>query len=83
MSKEGLLKICKESLEQLKKGEISPEDFYEVYIEHLENQDKEMKRLSQEIETYLIGASYLKNELAKLKSNISEIEANYSNLLEK
>jgi hypothetical protein len=41
MPKEGILKIMKEGLESLKSGELSPEAFYDVFSEYVD--DKERK----------------------------------------
>ncbi len=80
MATEGLLELCKINLAKLKNKEISPEDFYEIYQEHLLDHEREIERLSRSNENYRLGVEYLKEELRKIKTNISDIESNYSNL---
>jgi hypothetical protein len=46
MPKEGILKIMKECLENVKNGELSSDDFYEIFFEYVDDKErKEQKAL--------------------------------------
>ncbi len=82
MTTKGLLQLCEINLEKLRKGELSSEDFYEIYREHIKNHESEIERLSEENEKYRRGAKYLKQEIKKIKTELSDLEFNYTSLFE-
>ena len=82
MTSEGLLKILEKSVELIKKGELSLDDFYDIYKEQIENQERKITELTDSNENYRKGSMYFKREIVEIRKKLNEIEANYLSFYE-
>jgi hypothetical protein len=82
MTSEGLLKILEKSVELIKKGELSLDDFYEIYKEQIENQERKITELTDSNDNYRKGNMYFKREIFEMRKKLNEIEANYLSFYE-